>query len=463
MSGRKLAILALILVVLGLGAYLSRKPSETQRSDSPGNGDKLFANLDVNAIALVEIKAGGSTNTISKKEDTWVIGSLFDYPADRSKIVEQLRGLKFLKIGQPMLGGDKILDEFELGENCDIIRFFDAGGTELAALRIGKARIPKTKGQPPAGPAGFGGMPDGRYISTDGSNVILIDDSLTTWVGDDDGWVQKQLLSVNGTDITTVTVSSNDTSYTLNFEGSETTLADLAEDEKLDTGDAGRVQRALSYLSFESIADPALSDEDAGMGNPVTYRATGKDGIVHDLRIGGSPADGGDTRYARIEVVYNPPSPPTTEDAEALVPSEAEPVEATGEGTEQPETPTIPREELVQKKLDQLLAEHQGKVDEAEKKVEDLARLRDWTFLLSKYSADSIALGRGQLVEKVEEETEDSGESADVTTGSEAVDSPTFTAVPDSGGEEAPDEDTGSKDEPASADEIPLPPISPAE
>jgi hypothetical protein len=427
MSGRKLAILALIFVVLGFAAYLPRRPSETQRGDTPVSGDELFANLDVNAIASVEINADGKTSTISKKDDTWIVGSLYDYPADRSKIVEQLRGLKFLKIGQTVRGGDKMLDEFGLGEDSDSIRFIDSAGTELAALRIGKARTPKKTGQPPSGPAGFGGMPDGRYISTDGSNVILIDDSLSTWVGSDDGWVKKQLLSVTGTDITTVTVSSNDTAYSLNFESGEAKLGDLAEDEKLDTGDAGRVRGALNYLSFDSIADPALSDENTGMGNPITYRAKEKSGIVYELKIGGTPADSDDKRYAQVAVSYGALPPPTREDAEALVPSQPEPAE--GSGDDASETPTKPREELVQEELDRLLAEHQRKADESLKKVEELAGLGGWTYLLTKYSAESISMGREQLVEKIEEEEEEEAE-AEAADGSSSDTGPAFTEGP---------------------------------
>lgn len=430
MSGRKLVILALILVVLGFAAYLPRRPSETQRGDAPVSGDELFANLDVNAIASVEINTDGKTSTISKKDDTWVVGSLYDYPADRSKIVEQLRGLKFLKIGQPVRGGDKMLDEFELGEDSDSIRFIDSAGTELATLRIGKARTPKKTGQPPSGPAGFGGgMPDGRYISTDGSNVILIDDALSTWVGSDDGWVKKQLLSVTGTDITTVTVSSNDTAYSLNFESGEAKLGDLAEDEKLDTGDAGRVRGALNYLSFDSIADPALSDEDTGMGNPITYRAKEKSGIVYELKIGGTPADSDDKRYARVVVSSGALPPPTQEDAEALVPSQPEPAEGSGDASE---TPTKPREELVQEELDRLLAEHQRKADETLQKVEELAGLGSWTYLLTKYSAESISMGREQLVEKIEEEEEaEAADGSSSGTGPAFTDGPVFTPAAD--------------------------------
>ena len=410
MSGRKLAILALILVVLGLMAYLSRETPATKATVESTSGTELFENLDVNRVERIEIQADGQTNIIARKDGTWLVGNLFDYPADRAKIVEQLRGLKFLKIGQPILGGEKILEEVGLGNDKRVVRFLDGEGSELATLNIGKARTPSKNDQPP-GPGNFGGgIPDGRYVSTGGDKVILIGDSLSTWAGAADSWVKKQILSVTGTDISTITVSSNDVSYTLNFEGNETRLSDLAEDEELD---APGVQRALSYLSFTSVADPALSDEETGMNSAVTYQAKTTDGIIHRVLIGGAPKNEENSRYARVGVSFEAPAPPTREDAEALVPSEQEPEPAVdGEGTaEEPENPAKSRDELIQEKLDELTAAHQRKSDETRGKVDELAQLKGWTFVLSKYSAESIAMGRDQLVEKIEEEEADENAS----------------------------------------------------
>ncbi len=421
MPVRKLLILAIALAVLGAAAYLTRKPAKKVHTGGPKEGDEVLAGFDVNAVRAIEIVTPDATNGLERKEDTWTVASLFGYPADYQKLSDNLRKLALMKVGQVVPGGGDLLSEFGLDDQAKTLRLKGADGTELGTLSIGSTRESKR-----GGGGQFGAFPDGQYISAGDGNVLIVTDVMTAWTEKPADWIKKQLLSVPRDDVVTATVSSNGASYTLNFdEGGTTTLEGIGEDEELDSGNAGRIRGALNYMSCQSVADPSLEDTETGMDNPVTYAARGKHGTRYSLQIGGKDPGDENSRFARISVSYEEPAPPTRAEAEALVPEEVEPAagaEAPAEGAEPAEAgPT--RDERIQTKLDELVAEHNRKVEETRGKAEEFAFLGDWTYLIPTYSAGSLTLSRGEIAKTKEEEEE--ATEASVEDGT-----PTFEAVP---------------------------------
>ncbi len=378
MSGRKLFILTIVLIVLGLGAYLSQQGTGPKGDTGAQPGDKIFADLDLNAIRQITVASADATNVLKRKDNRWVAANLYDYPADFDKLRGQLTTLPDIKIGQLVRGDKDMLHEFGLGDAASTVTFAGVDGAELAALSIGETRTR----QAPEMAAYGGGFPDGQYIRVGDGPVALVTQNLSAWSTDPSAWIQKKLLQVTSSDIVAITVAITGGTYTVNFpNGGTGTLPDLAEGQTMNAGNAGRLQRALNYLNCDSVADPSRTD--TGLDAPTTYTAIAKNGLVYQVDLGEAA---GNSRYARLSVSFDQPATPTQEDAAALVPEEAE-----------NETPL---EERIQQKLDELVTAHTSQLEAAKQQVDEFAHLKDWTYLLPSYAAGSMSLDRAELVEE---------------------------------------------------------------
>lgn len=434
MAQRKLLILAGILVALGLIAYLSSRPSKPALTQGMASGDVLLESLDLNAIVKITIASSNATVELARKDGIWVAESLFDYPVDFEKLRGQLTALPGLKIGQLVRGGESMLEELGLDDDRTTVTLMDESGSELAALQIGETRSSQQNTQ-------FGGMPAGHYVRMGEGPVAIVADSLSSWTGESANWIKKQLFQVSGPSIHNVSVTHPDGSYDIRFPGGASgEVSGLQEGETTNTGNAGRLQRALSYLSCQSVADPALSDEDFGLDDTIVYRATDEDGLTYTAHIGAETDDDG--RYARFDVSYEEPEAPTRDDAEALVPEEAEPTATETTAGEEEDAETAPsREERIDTQLATLTQEHEDKVKEVRERVEELSVLKGWTYVLASYSAGSMILPRAEVVDQPEPPEAEEG----AETGTESA--PTTTDVEGS-----------AETESTSADEIDAPP-----
>lgn len=403
MAQRKLLMLTGVLVVLGLIAYWSSRPPRPAAIQGIRAGDPILADLDLNAIADIEIASTNQTVKLARKDGIWVADSLYDYPVDFTKLRGQLTALPNLKVGQVVRGGEAILAELGLGEQRTTVTFRDEGGSDLAELRIG---IPRTAQQD----SQFGGMPDGHYVRAGEGPVAVVADNLTAWTGDETGWINKQLLQVTGTTLHQVSVDHPDGAYTVSYpDGGSGEVEGLAEGETTNTGNAGRLQRALSYLSFQTVADPTGSDQETGMDSPIVYTAVDQDGVTYTANIGAETADG---RYARFDIAYQEPPPPTREDAEALVPDEIEPPQTDepdaddADPTDDMTTPTPDREQRIDAELETLTRDHESQVNAIRERIAELDFIRNWTYILPAYAAESMILSRDEVVNAPEPEEE---------------------------------------------------------
>jgi hypothetical protein len=317
MTPRKLLILTGTLVVLGLVAYWSSRPPRPQATEGLRTGDRLLADLDLNAIAAITIASSNQTAELARKDGIWVASTLHDYPVDFDKLRGQLTAFPDLKVGQVVRGGESMLEELGLGDGRTTVSFRDGNGGVLAELRLGDARTTRQDAQ-------FGGMPDGHYVRVGDGPVAVVAESQSAWTADAAAWIQKQLLQITGTTIRRVTVTHPDAQYSIAFPaGGSGEVDGLAEGETTNTGNVGRLQRALSYLSCQTVADPGLPAETTGMDTPIVYTAADDDGVTYTAMVGAETTNDG--RYVRFDITCEEPAPPTRADAEALVPDEVEP------------------------------------------------------------------------------------------------------------------------------------------
>jgi hypothetical protein len=155
---------------------------------------------------------------------------------------------------------------------------------------------------------------------------------------------------------------------------------------------------ALSYLRFDDLASPAITDEQAGMKDAVVFEAAATNGEVYTATVATSTNAPGDMRYMRLKVSL----PAAADDASNT--------NAVGARKEQ------------------------------EKKVADLnARFAGWTYMISQYKADSMTVKRDAIVKKK---------------AKPAATNETATAsAPAAAKTEEPRKDAGSQDKPAAEPE----------
>ena len=394
MAPRKLGMLIIVFAVLLGAVFLMSRPRQETAAGGAQPGDAVFPGLDLNAVQAVRITGPGGTGTVARKEGAWVVTDLHDYPADFSELRRRLRALGELKIGQVADEGANLLDEYGLGANAARVTLQGQDGDDLAALTIGSTREGNR-----SGPYG-GSFPDGQFIRAGEGPVLLVAQSVGPFPADGSAWIKKQLLEVPSAEIARVTVTRSNETYTVDFSDGHV-MEGLAEDEEINTTEADRLSRALQYLSCVTVAGP--SDlEDQGFEEPSTYVAETKDGgIRYTVRLGGVHDDG---RLHPLSLDYEPPAEITRDEGEAEIPE--------GDGTN--------RVAQVEAKLAELKTARDEAIKTAREKLDELAFLEDWTYVISTYSADSMDLGRDKVVNKVEPPEEEVSE-ADVATEAEPV------------------------------------------
>jgi hypothetical protein len=388
MKTKSLLILAGAFAVLAGVAYLTSGPAGSRPRGDAGvkRGDPLFDQLDLNRADAVRVTQGSNTVSLVRQNDAWKVESLFGYPAEFDTLRTALVKLVDLKVRDVMQGGTAHLEEFGLGANATVLEV-SAAGKPLAKLLLGEHR---TGSEDPSG-MGLGPGRDGRFVRLENGPVVLIEDNFDSLTTQATSWVNRQILNLTVTEVAEAGVSSTNGTFTLTVEGDSTyKLPDLQESEEIESGRAGRLHRGLQYVSFEDVADPAKPDAEYGLDKADVYMCNLKNGLSYTVLLGGKAEKG---RYVRISAAYQEPAAPTADQAEKLVPQTPPPAEGEAASTNAP-----PREELVKKKLEELQAEHQRKVDEAKTKLAEAEKLKSWVFVINSYSAESLTPTRADLV-----------------------------------------------------------------
>ena len=288
MKTKNLVILAVVAAALIAAACLvgnSSRPSAPKL-----NGKTILPGLSVADVARVEV---GGKLTLAASVDGWKVESLYGYPADRTKIRENLLKLTELKVGQVARGR-------KLGAETAVV-LKDAAGKELASLKLGDKHMKKPSGQ--AAMYGGGGYPDGRYAAFDGETV-LVKDALEAFDGDVKKWCNPRIASIPSSDVTAVTFAQGGETVELTKgTNSVWTLKGLGPKEELDTSKTYSLDSALSYLDFNSVADPKLTEAELGFATGAVYTITVKEGsntVSHVAKVGNKVKDGSD-RYFKLD------------------------------------------------------------------------------------------------------------------------------------------------------------------
>ena len=341
MTNKNLVILAAAAAVLGGAAYFCNSGRKIKSSNL--NGKPVLPAFDVFEVAKVDV---GGKVTLAASDSGWTLESLYGYPADVTKIRENLLKLKDLTVGQSARGR-----KIEGGTKVDLK---DAKGTVLASVTLGEQHMSKPRGQ--AAQFGGGGYPDGRYVKF-GDGVVLVKDALDAFDGDPKKWCESRICSVSSSDVKDVSYTKDGKTVKLSRKDSTWTLEGLGEKEELDSSKTYSLDSALSYLDFNGVADPKKPEAEFGFATGSVYTVSLKNGQSYTAKIGNAS---GSDRYFKVSAAFSPVGTNATENA------------------------TL------------------------EKAVKDFnAKTGKWTYMISSYSADSMSKSRSDLVKAKEEPKKD--------------------------------------------------------
>ena len=348
MTTKNLVMLGVAAVVLGGAAYMCGSGRKIKAASV--NGKSVLEKFDVADVAKLEI-GGAKKLTLAATDKGWAVETLFGYPADVTKIRENLLKLADLKVGQvaPGIKLDKPI----------AVSVKDAKGKELAKATLGDQHRSKPKGE--AAMYG-GGYPDGRYVKF-GEKVVLVKDSLDAFDGDFKKWIDARICAVPSADVKAVSFAKGKEKVELTKKDSTWTLAGLGPKEELDTSKTYSLDSALSYLDLNGVADPKLTEKDLGFATGSVYTVSLKDGKSYIATVGN--AAGGD-RYFKVAASFKAVGTNATENA---------------------------------------------KLEKDVKAFND--KTAKWVYTISSYSADSMSKTRKDLVKAKEEPKKDDAKKDD--------------------------------------------------
>ena len=298
MTTKNLVILAAAAAVLGGAAYYTSKSGSVKTPSLVGK--KVLPAFELADVARVEI-GGEKKLALASSETGWKVESLYGYPADVTKIRENLLKLQDLKVGQ-MATGTKI-------EKPAAVELKNSAGKAIASLQLGGTHNAKPRGQ--MAQFGGGGYPDGRYILFEGK-VVLVKDALDAFDGDPKKWVDTRICKVTASDVAAVTYAKGGETVKLARKDGKWNLEGLGEKEELDTSKTYSLDSALSYLDLTGIADPKRTEAELGFATGAVYTATLKNGTTYTAKTGA--ANGAD-RWFKVSAAFKPTGTNATENA----------------------------------------------------------------------------------------------------------------------------------------------------
>ncbi len=301
MTTRTLIRLLIILALFaGAAYYVNQKPASRVQVGGIVAGDKALPSLDINAVDSIQLSSISATVSLRRAESGWTVDSLHGYPAQFSSIAQFLRKLPDITYAQVLREGEASLAELSLDESVvapDLLAV-TLGQTGQLPVRIVLGAMKRGRDQ---GGMGFGGMPQGRFVRVGDGPVAAVDEAFVDLGSRSEDWIDREFVAINGADVKRVKIiTSEGTLDIARGEGEDFTLEGLSGDETLDASAVTRVFQGLQWSRIDSVIDPALSDDEAGLGEVDTVVFHTTNDIAYELVISRTDAEGGKSVRLKI-------------------------------------------------------------------------------------------------------------------------------------------------------------------
>ena len=283
MSDKKLTILGIIATILVFLAALQSRYANKQ-AFVPAGDFYLIQGLDTDKIASIVLRTGDAQIILARRGQAFLVANKDDYPADTGKINILIALCLDLKAAE--LVTDNPANHNDLGVTVDkaryIIEFVDKDSQPITGLVVSGAdpEIKKTFA---------------RLSSSDEVYSLLENAWFFSTAMD---YIDKTIIKIERDNISSVTVTSPDGSYTLESKGDRIVLENMPEGKQFKGSDYKQVFSALTNLQIIDVKKEASQSSELEFD--TTYLCGLKDSTVYTLAI----AVQGDRAYFKCNAMF---------------------------------------------------------------------------------------------------------------------------------------------------------------
>ncbi len=310
-----LIILAVVLTVLSF--LIIRRTNKSYLHSEQAIGSLIFPDFNLDKIKSIEIiKPDNTTITLDKKQSSWVVKSLFNYPANSellSSLLEETANLKVIQNVQTTPNAynnlNLTLPSPENNSSGTEIKFLNNKNKTLYSLIIGKKRIENDIKKRTE-------LTVGRYIKTPNQVNIYLTDELFDCINfTAEDWLFDRNIAI--TDIEKVELSKgSEVEWTLfrNKHNEEFQLEGASQYTDINRNKIKSIIDSLNNLKFNTVAKSDLEQKKTGLDNPVCLQVKSFNGTKYELKIGNMVNN---LRYVKYTII-TPPSEILTKNKKAL-------------------------------------------------------------------------------------------------------------------------------------------------
>lgn len=240
MSGKKLAVLVIVAVIMVIWAVVQWRVSHKPKAE-PSGLVYLIQGLDPAQIDSIVLGTGEGAVTLKRQGGRFVVVNKDNYPAKVSAINDLITKCMEVQTSQFVTDNPTNHEDLEVTEQKarSVVKFFRQDSSLLTGLIAGKT---KELGQ-------------GTYVRLASSDKVYVAPSVPWFGSGAMNFVEQELISVKQEDIASVVVSSPNGEYTLKKEeGTEgIVLENIPAGKKFKGSDGKSVFTALTSLRCDDI------------------------------------------------------------------------------------------------------------------------------------------------------------------------------------------------------------------
>jgi hypothetical protein len=267
------ALAAIAIVVLASG---DRGVSRA----APGQSAFLALAARLGDVASVTVSRDGTTMTLIRDGDNWLVAEKGNYPANVAKISQIVRAMADLTLVEPKTQNPDLYPRLEVEDpgngKSTLVAVKDKSGGDLAQAILGKRRYDR-----------LGAGNDGVYLRKPGEAQSWLARGTLDPSGEPASWLDRQIIDISEKKIAKITLTQAD--------GSKLVISRAAPDAKFAVEDA---PADAKFKSESTISGPAAALETLDLDDvkptgelPVpdkdvaTASFTTFDGLTVDLRL----------------------------------------------------------------------------------------------------------------------------------------------------------------------------------
>jgi Domain of unknown function (DUF4340) len=281
MQSRSLILLAsatAVLVAIAIVALASGDRGISRAAPGQPAFPALAAKLG--DVASVTVSRGGTTMTLLRERDSWLVAEKGNYPANATKISQIVRAMADLTLVEPKTQNPDLYPRLEVEDpgngKSALVAVKDKSGGDLAQAIVGKRSYDR-----------LGTGNDGVYLRKPGDAQTWLARGTLDPSGDPASWLDRQIIDISEKKIAKVTLTQADgTKLVISRTAPDSHFA--VEDAPADTkfknestinGPAGALE-TLDLDDVKPTGELPVPDKDV-----VTASFTTFDGLTVDLRL----------------------------------------------------------------------------------------------------------------------------------------------------------------------------------